>query len=597
MKRLLLITILISLCYSQRDLGSYSVVEETFIWKKPEASSKKLSKVDNNSFILLSDTLVNGMVFANYKGIKGWLPVKTIMKGSMLEDFMRTQRLKSFKRDIYDDLKLEIEPTPPPPVIKKKEAPKPVKKLKTNNAKKTSNKADKPAQKKTVKKQSQSEDILDDPRALFLIISLLSIISIFLLVKYLKIRYKYSDIIDIDSEVEISERKNKKLRKNYKSNKKIYKSLIEEVNRLKDDLVMMDNGIYEPIFDFDTSEKHKNNVKLIRAEQKTLIRNKRAVLAHTEWTVEGSKAKGRTMTNRAIRMTLRAYNGECDAAIAKVKWNNVRPCLNRIEKSSEMLDKLNASNNMTISREYKRLKRRELRAVHEYAEKKQLEKEERRERLKNEREEKRVQQEAIKAQKEAEKEKKLAEEALLAAKKELGMADGAELEKKNEQIRLLEEQLKEAIEKGERAKSRAQFTKQGHVYVISNLGSFGEGVYKIGLTRRLEPLDRVRELGDASVPFLFDLHAMIFSEDAPSLEKQLHSIFDEKRLNLVNRRKEFFKVSLEEIEDEVAKIEPTAEFIKTAESREFRETQSLLRSKMEEVEQVDFVEDKFPDEI
>ena len=198
----------------------------------------------------------------------------------------------------------------------------------------------------------------------------------------------------------------KKLRKKYKSNKWIYKSLIEEINKLQDDLVMMDNGIYEPIFDFDTSDKHKANVKSIRDEiKKDLIRSKKAVLSHTEWTVEGSKAKGRTMTNRAIRMTLCAYNGECDAVIAKVKWNNVRSCLNRIAKSSEMLDKINASNNITISREYKRLKRRELRAVHEYAEKKQLEKEELKRAIKNEREE-RVQQEAIKAQKEAEKEKK-----------------------------------------------------------------------------------------------------------------------------------------------------------------------------------------------
>ncbi len=438
---------------------------------------------------------------------------------------------------------------------------------------------------------------MDEIRSLYFLISALAIISMFLLVKFFKIKNKYSEIIDIDTEVEKSEKKNQQLKDEYSIKRKVYESLIDEINMLRDDLKMMDNGIYEPIYDFDTSEEHKDNVKSIRDEQKDLIRAKKAVLAHTEWTVEGSKAKGKTMTNRAIRMTLRAYNGECDAVIAKVKWNNVRSCLNRIAKSSEMLDRINESNNLTVSREYKRLKRRELRAVHEYAEKKQLEKEERRERLKNEREEKRVQQEAIKAQKEAEKEKKLAEEALLAAKKELGMVDGVELDKKNEQIRLLEEQLKEAIEKGERAKSRAQFTKQGHVYIISNLGSFGGGVYKIGLTRRLEPLDRVRELGDASVPFLFDLHAMIFSEDAPSLEKQLHTIFDEKRLNLVNRRKEFFKVSLEEIEDEVAKIEPTAEFIKTAESREFRETQSLLKSKMEEVEQVDFVEDKFPEEI
>ena len=111
----------------------------------------------------------------------------------------------------------------------------------------------------------------------------------------------------------------------------------------------------------------------------------------------------------------------------------------------------------------------------------------------------------------------------------------------------LEKQLKEAQKKGERAVSRAQMTKSGVVYVISNIGSFGHGVYKIGMTRRLVPLDRVRELGDASVPFPFDVHAMILSDNAPELEKKLHKFFNERRLNLVNNRKEFFNVSLEDI--------------------------------------------------
>ena len=122
----------------------------------------------------------------------------------------------------------------------------------------------------------------------------------------------------------------------------------------------------------------------------------------------------------------------------------------------------------------------------------------------------------------------------------------------------------------------AQQTKLGHIYVISNIGSFGENVYKIGMTRRLEPLDRVKELGDASVPFIFDVHAMINSEDAPALENALHKCFDDKRLNLVNNRKEFFRINLSDIESEVRKISPDAEFIETAEARDYRESQSIL---------------------
>ena len=121
----------------------------------------------------------------------------------------------------------------------------------------------------------------------------------------------------------------------------------------------------------------------------------------------------------------------------------------------------------------------------------------------------------------------------------------------------------------------AQQTNRGHVYVISNIGSFGEDVYKIGMTRRLDPMDRVRELGDASVPFPFDVHAIIFSEDAPSLETKLHKIFDTKRVNLINPRKEFYNVTLEEIEKVVLDNDASIEFTKLAEARDFRESQAL----------------------
>jgi len=121
----------------------------------------------------------------------------------------------------------------------------------------------------------------------------------------------------------------------------------------------------------------------------------------------------------------------------------------------------------------------------------------------------------------------------------------------------------------------AQQTKSGHVYVISNIGSFGDNVYKIGMTRRLEPLDRVKELGDASVPFIFDVHAMIYSDDAPALENSLHKLFDSQRVNLVNSRKEFFKVTLEEIELQAKKTSSSVEFIKTAEAKDYNESKAI----------------------
>jgi hypothetical protein len=122
----------------------------------------------------------------------------------------------------------------------------------------------------------------------------------------------------------------------------------------------------------------------------------------------------------------------------------------------------------------------------------------------------------------------------------------------------------------------AQQTKRGHVYVISNIGSFGEDVYKIGMTRRLEPVDRIKELGDASVPFQFDIHAMIYSDEAPTLENELHKAFGNRKVNMLNYRKEFFKVSLDEIENKVKEIGLAAEFSRLPEAMEYRETLAIL---------------------
>lgn len=145
------------------------------------------------------------------------------------------------------------------------------------------------------------------------------------------------------------------------------------------------------------------------------------------------------------------------------------------------------------------------------------------------------------------------------------------------QARIAELELKyqEALENSQRAISQAQLTKSGHVYVISNIGSFGENVFKIGMTRRLEPLDRIRELGDASVPFSFDVHALIYSEDAPALENELHKVFADHQVNRVNPRKEFFKVPLEIIADEVKKRNAKIEFTMLAEASEYYQSLAM----------------------
>lgn len=161
-------------------------------------------------------------------------------------------------------------------------------------------------------------------------------------------------------------------------------------------------------------------------------------------------------------------------------------------------------------------------------------------------------------------------------------------EEHQDEINRLQKLLDEAHEKTERAEAMAERTRSGFVYIISNVGSFGDDVVKIGLTRRVDPFDRVKELGDASVPFLFDTHAMIYSDDAPKLEDALHKEFADKRINMSNMRKEFFRVGIDEVEDAVKRVSPDANFYKDVEAREFKETilkrEQLLIDKSQEAE-------------
>lgn len=441
-----------------------------------------------------------------------------------------------------------------------------------------------------------------------LIVALITLFLVLLIVLYNLLQYRkyskklenrFSKIITIEDEVEkLSLEKSKiaesidTLKSDYAEKRLVFTKLAKEVAIYDEEIQLAELGFYKPHFDFDTSERYKDEITFIKQEQKNLVSSKTAIICTTEWTVEGSKAKGRTMTNRAIKLTARAFNNECDAAISNTRWNNVERMEKRIEKAYDAINKMNQSNAIVISHKYFLLKIKELRLAYEYANKKQLEKEEQQEIKRQMREEAKLEQEKEKALKEEEKYNKL----LAKARKEAEEATGTALDLLNDKIAQLSKDLELAHDKSERAKSMAEQTKRGHVYVISNIGSFGENVYKIGMTRRLEPLDRVKELGDASVPFIFDVHAMIHSDNAPALENALHKKFDSMRLNLVNTRKEFFRVTLEEIEREVKNISPDAEFIETAEARDYRESLSIVAQRKEKSETMETI-DEFPELI
>ena len=389
---------------------------------------------------------------------------------------------------------------------------------------------------------------------------------------------RYADVIDVDLAVDEAKEKLTKTTKNieelqrsYKQKKSVYDDLLSRIAIYDERLEYAEMGMYEPHFEFDTSEAFRDRIKEVRAKQKEMIKEKTAITCNIQWEVSGSRAEGKKMTNRGIRLTARAFNNECDAAIANVSWNNIERMEKRIVKAYEAINKMNETNKIFISPYYLQLKLDELRLAFEYKEKRQIEKEEQAELRRLEREEEQLRKEAERALAE---EKKL--EVLLEKVQEKALhSDGPELERLQAEIAKLGDELKEMQRKHDRVKAMAEQTKLGYVYVISNIGSFGENVYKIGMTRRLEPMDRVKELGDASVPFYFDVHAMIFSEDAPSLEAQIQREFADRRLNLVNYRKEYFNVTLEEIKQKFWELNPNVEFIDEVEAREFKESEEI----------------------
>lgn len=424
------------------------------------------------------------------------------------------------------------------------------------------------------------------------------------LAKLSEYEHEFKEIIDKNyiiteknSIIEEAEKKLQELNETYQKGLELHQTLEKEISLYQDGLEISTYGLHKPQFSFDTSEKFKHELELNYENQKRLIKNDQAAVCNTEWTVGGSKTEGRKMTNQYKKLMLFAFNGECDGLIAKVKWNNATRTRERIIKTFETINKLGVTQNVFLTQEYLELKLNELTLSYEYEQKKYEEKEEQRVIREQMREEEKAQRELEKAQKEAEEEERRFQKALEKAKQELQVANPINASALQEQIKELEQKLSAAHERKERAIAQAQLTKVGHIYVISNVGSFGEDVYKIGMTRRLDPLDRVRELGDASVPFHFDIHAIIYSENAPQLEYELHKRFADRRLNRVNNKKEFFKVSLEEIEAFVKEhANAEIEFTKLAEAREYRETLAILEQVNKMINKVEEVS-KFPKTI
>ncbi|MFA9499431.1 DUF4041 domain-containing protein [Mannheimia sp. E30BD] len=340
-----------------------------------------------------------------------------------------------------------------------------------------------------------------------------------------------------------------------------------------------DVGHFEiPDYLYQTSERFAEEIRRVREEQKDLIKSKEAIFYNETAlnTVLGTTSDAKRVLDGQIKLMLLAFNEDCDLLISKVRPGYYPKTLERIEKLANELEKLSIHFQCQFNIRYIELKLTECTLQYQYRLKKQEEDEEQRFIREQIKEEQKARREYEKAIADAEREEKMYQELLNKARAELEYSNSEKMIAIQAQIALLEQQLAEAQSREERARSLAEQTRRGYIYIISNIGSFGENVYKIGLTRRLDPMERIKELGDASVPFFFDVHAFIYSEDAPTLESMLHKRFDSQRVNAVNIRREFFEVDLEEIKHAVEELTGNeAEFHMTALAEEYYETRRI----------------------
>lgn len=303
-----------------------------------------------------------------------------------------------------------------------------------------------------------------------------------------------------------------------------------EVIELDDQRVLQDVGIYRYHHPLEDAAAYKERLNAINAKVTEFVKAGRAVVAADMFTFDGSLAKGRKMVTDFSKLMLRAYNAEADNCVRSLRSGNVATAQKRLQSAVRGIEKLGVFMEMQINPDYHALRVAELELTADFQMKVQEERERARQEREELREQRRAEQELAAERERLEKEKAHYVSAMASLR-----ASGDNAAADDLAARLVE--LEDAIEAND---YRTANIRAGYVYVISNVGAFGPGIVKIGMTRRLEPHDRIRELGDASVPFRYDTHALFFSKDALSLEAELHKTFADRRVNFVNERREFF---------------------------------------------------------
>lgn len=327
--------------------------------------------------------------------------------------------------------------------------------------------------------------------------------------------------------------------------------------------MLQEAGVYEFRHRLDDVVAYKSRLDDLRDRYKTMIRGERAVLAASGWTVNGSATEGRRMLKDYTKLMLRAYNAEADNCVRTMRPHRLSSSIDRLTKARDTIAKLGRTMEIRVSEDYHRARIEELELTSDHL----VKQEEEKERIRAERERQRDEDTARK-EFEREKARLVKEQSHWQLVQERWRSQGDEAKVAEAQGKL--DQLGSAIEGVE---AREANIRTGHVYVISNLGAFGEDMVKIGMTRRLDPNDRVRELGDASVPFRFDVHALVFSSDAVALETHLHRELADRRVNRVNLRREFFRATPAEVLDVLRRSDQgdnVLEFTEIAEAQEWR---------------------------
>ena len=345
--------------------------------------------------------------------------------------------------------------------------------------------------------------------------------------------------------------------------------LRQQVVTTEEAALLQEAGVYQYRHPLTDAAAYQDQLTRLQDEIKVMTKTDGgAVQAATGWTVNGSPAQGRAMVRDFSKLMLRAYNAEADNLVRTLKPYKLEAAIERLAKVAATIARLGKTMDIRIAEGYHRLRVQELTLTADYVQKVAEEKEREREEKARLREERRVQQEIERERARLDKERQHYTNALAALRAKGDVEGAAQL-----QQRLVE--IDTAIQDVD---YRAANVRAGYVYVISNLGAFGEKMVKVGMTRRLDPLDRIRELSDASVPFNFDVHALFFSDDAVGIEAQMHARLADRRVNLINQRREFFYATPAEAKQHLMELTGSLlQYEEVPEALEYRQSLTQAR--------------------